>query len=35
MPKPILKDNNLVPLIKDNINLIKELDKNIRNNFNS
>ena len=35
MPKPILKDNNLVPLIKDNINLIKELDKDIKINFNS
>jgi len=33
MPKPILKDNNLVPLIKDSINLIKELDKNIEINF--
>jgi len=33
MPKPILKDNNLVSLIKDNINLIKELDKNIIINF--
>ncbi|WP_415309209.1 ATP-binding protein [Candidatus Pelagibacter sp. Uisw_099_02] len=33
MPKPILKDNDLVPLIKDNINLIKELDKNIEINF--
>ena len=33
MPKPILKDNNLIPLIKDNINLIKELDKNIAINF--
>ena len=29
MPKPILKDNNLVPLVQDNINLIKELDNNI------
>jgi two-component system nitrogen regulation sensor histidine kinase NtrY len=29
MPKPILKDNDLVSLIKDNINLIKELDNNI------
>ena len=29
MPKPILKDNNLISLIKDNINLIKELDSNI------
>jgi len=35
MPKPILKNNNLVPLIKDNINLIKELDKNIQINLNS
>jgi two-component system nitrogen regulation sensor histidine kinase NtrY len=26
MPKPILKDNNLVSLIKDNIKLINELD---------
>ena len=29
MPKPILKDNNLISLIKDNINLIKQLDSNI------
>ena len=29
MPKPILKDNNLIPLIKDNINLINELDNKI------
>ena len=29
MPKPILKDNNLVSLIKDNINLINELDNKI------
>ena len=29
MPKPILKNNNLVPLIKENINLINELDNNI------
>ena len=29
MPKPILKNNNLVPLVKDNINLINELDKSI------
>jgi len=34
MPKPILKDNNLVSLIKDNINLIQELDKSILINFN-
>ena len=35
MPKPILKDNNLVHLIKDNINLIKELDSDTLINFNS
>ena len=34
MPKPILKDNNLVNLIKDNINLIKELDPDTLINFN-
>jgi len=34
MPKPILKNNNLVTLIKDNINLIKELDTTIIINFN-
>ena len=33
MPKPILKDNNLVPLVKENINLISELDNNILINF--
>ena len=33
MPKPILKDNNLVPLVSDNINLIKELDSSILINF--
>jgi len=33
MPKPILKDNNLVSLIKDNIRLTNELDKNIIINF--
>ena len=33
MPKPILKDNNLVPLVKDNINLINELDNNVVINF--
>ena len=33
MPKPILKDNNLVLLIKDNINLIKELEHSIEINF--
>jgi len=35
MPKPILKDNNLVSLIQDSINLIKELDRNIAINFKS
>ena len=35
MPKPILKDNDLVPLIKDNISLINELDSNILINFNT
>ena len=35
MPKPILNNNNLVPLLKDNINLIKELDKNIEINLNT
>ena len=35
MPKPILKDNNLVTLVNDNINLIKELDANISINFNT
>ena len=34
MPKPILKDNNLVLLIKDNVNLLKEIDKTIEINFN-
>jgi len=33
MPKPILKDNNLVIIIKDNINLLKELDDTIELNF--
>jgi len=33
MPKPILKDNDLILLIKDNIKLIQELDKNILINF--
>ena len=34
MPKPILKDNDLTILIKDNINLIEELDNDILINFN-
>jgi len=33
MPKPIFKDNNLMSLVKDNINLIKELDSSISINF--
>ena len=33
MPKPILKNNNLVSIIKENINLIKELDTSILINF--
>ena len=33
MPKPILKNNNLVILIKENINLINELDNSISINF--
>ena len=35
MPKPILKNNNLVPLIEDNVNLISELDKKIKIDFNN
>jgi len=34
MPKPILKDNNLVTITKENINLLKELDNKIDINFN-
>ena len=33
MPKPILKNNNLIIIIKDNIDLLKELDKNTEINF--
>ena len=35
MPKPILKNNNLISLITDSINLIKELDTSIKINFES
>ena len=35
MPKPILKDNNLVVLLRDNVSLINELDRNISINLNS
>ena len=33
MPKPILKDNNLVLIIRENINLVKELDNNTKISF--
>ena len=33
MPKPIFKDNDLILIIKDNINLLKGLDTNISINF--
>ena len=29
MPKPIFKENNLVDIIQENINLLKELDNSI------
>ncbi len=35
MPKPILKDNNLVEIVNENIKLLKELDYTIELNFNS
>ena len=34
MPKPILKDNNLVIIVNENINLLKELDSTIVLSFN-
>ena len=34
MPKPILKDNDLIIIDKDNINLLKELDDKTEINFN-
>jgi len=34
MPKPILKDNNLVIIVNENINLLKELDNTIELSFN-
>ena len=34
MPKPILKENDLIIIIKDNINLLKELDETIVLSFN-
>ena len=33
MPKPILKENNLILIIKDNINLLNEIDRNIKISF--
>ena len=33
MPKPILKDNNLVSIISDNLKLLKTLDENIKIDF--
>ena len=35
MPKPILKNNDLIVLVNDNVNLIKELDANTEISFNS
>ena len=35
MPKPIFRKNNLVDIINENINLLKELDNSIHINFNS
>ena len=34
MPKPILKENNLIQIINENVKLLKELDKTIDINFN-
>jgi len=34
MPKPTLKDNDLILILKDNIKLLNELDVNIKINFN-
>ncbi len=33
MPKPIFRENNLVDIVQENINLLKELDKSIDINF--
>ncbi len=33
MPKPILKDNDLIKILSENINLLKEIDKSININF--
>ena len=34
MPKPILKDNDLVKILNENLNLLKEIDKSINFDFN-
>ncbi len=34
MPKPIFKQNDLINIIKDNINLLREIDLNVNINFN-
>jgi len=33
MPKPILKDNDLIKILKENINLLSEIDKSIKIDF--
>ena len=33
MPKPILKDNDLIKILNENINLLKEIDRSININF--
>ena len=33
MPKPILKDNNITQILKDNIKLLSEIDKTIKIHF--
>ena len=35
MPKPIFKDNDLVKIIRENIQLLSQIDKTIKLNFNS
>ena len=35
MPKPIFRENNLVDIIQENINLLKELDNSIEISFNN
>jgi len=35
MPKPIFRENNLVDIIQENINLLKELDNSIKISFNN